>query len=242
VAAQDRIDWRRIKALSFDCYGTLIDWEQGILTALASWVDRYGAKAVLAGFGACEPDIEHAHPTWPYRKIIAEVYRQMALEFGHPADADDALKFAISVGTWPAFPDTVRALERLAKRFELFILSNVDEISISGTLAQLDVPFAGVYTAEAIGAYKPDARNFTHLTEKVALRGIASDEIVHVAQSLYHDHVPAKRHGLRTVWVDRTSGRPGAARLPGDMPAIDLKVDCLDELADLIDADFRSVH
>lgn len=236
------IDWRGVKAISFDCYGTLIDWERGILTALKPWVDRFGDRAVLAGFSACEPDIEHAHPTWPYRAVIQEVYRQMAIEFGMPADDGAALRFAVSVGTWPAFPDSVAALRRLARRFDLFILSNVDEKSISGTLALLDTPFAGVYTAEEIGSYKPDPANFAYLLDRLERRGIAPHELVHVAQSLFHDHVPAKRAGLKTVWIDRTSGRPGAARAPEEMPAFDHKTDCLQALADEIDLALEARH
>jgi 2-haloalkanoic acid dehalogenase type II len=239
---QAAIDWSKIRVLSFDCYGTLIDWEKGILTALSGWVERFGVSAVLAGFGACEPDIEHAHPNWPYRRVIAEVYRQMALEFGYDASDEDALKFAISVGAWPPFEDTLAALTRLAKRFDLAILSNVDEVSISGTLAHLEVPFIGVYTAEAVGAYKPDLRNFAYLLDRMAARGIARNEIVHVAQSLYHDHVPAKQIGLQTVWVDRTSGRSGAAPMPSQLPNVDYKVQSLKQLADHIDHALRSLH
>jgi 2-haloalkanoic acid dehalogenase type II len=236
------IDWRQVKALSFDCYGTLIDWERGILTALKPWVERFGERAVLAGFSACEPDIEHAHPTWPYRQVIQEVYRQMALELDMPASDDDALRFAVSVGTWPAFPDSVAALKRLARRFDLFILSNVDEKSISGTLALLDIDFAGVYTAEEIGSYKPDEANFRYLLERLEAKGVAPHEVVHVAQSLYHDHAPAKALGLTTVWVDRTSGRPGAARVPAIIPAFDHKTDCLQALADEIDLALEARH
>lgn len=230
------IDWGTTKALSFDCYGTLIDWEKGILEALAPWVRDHGARAVLAGFGACEPDIEHAHPTWPYRRIIAEVHRQMASELGREMHESEALAFAASIGAWPPFADTRAALARLAAHFELFILSNVDEVSISGTLAMLEVPFSGVYTAETIGSYKPDMSNFAYLADRLERRGIALSQTVHVAQSLFHDHVPAKRMGMTTVWVDRTSGRPGAARVPDELPRVDLKVDSLAALADIVDA------
>lgn len=230
------IDWTQIKALSFDCFGTLIDWERGILLALSDWVKVHGERAVLAGFGACEPDIEHAHPGWPYRTVIAEVYRQMAREFGRTPTEDQAFGFSVSVGAWPPFDDTLAALRRLRSHFDLYLLSNVDEVSISGTLAMLDVSFDGVYTAEVIGSYKPDLRNFAYLVDRLEEKGLAMHEVVHVAQSLYHDHAPAKRMGLTTVWVDRTSGRPGAARLPAVMPTVDLKVESLSALADIIEA------
>ncbi len=230
------IDWHKIEALSFDCYGTLIDWERGILAALQPWVARFGERAVLSGFSAVEPDIEHAHPSWPYRRIVAEVYRQMADEFDMPVDEDQALGFAISVGTWPPFEDSCAALKLLKRRYKLFILSNVDETSISGSLAQLDCGFDGVFTAESIGSYKPDARNFTYLIDAVERRGIKRDTLVHVAQSLFHDHVPAQAAGLKTVWVDRGAGRAGAARLPSPLPHFDLRVESLAALVELMQA------
>ncbi len=229
------INWRDIRALSFDCYGTLIDWERGMLAALKPWVAKFGDRAVLAGFSAVEPDIEHAHPNWPYRDIVREVYRQMAAEFHVSMTEDDAFGFAVSVGTWPPFDDTVSALHRLKKRFKLYILSNVDEVSISGTLGQLEIPFDGVFTAEAIGSYKPDEKNFQYLLRPLARQDVAPDQLIHVAQSLYHDHVPATSLGLKTVWIDRAQGRAGAARLPDAMPQIALRFGSLAELADHID-------
>ena len=225
------IDWSEIRALSFDCYGTLIDWERGILEALAPWVSRFGAPKVLAGFGAVEPDLEHAHPTWPYRQIVAEVHRQMTRELGLPPDDAAAARFAETISEWPPFPDTVPALRRLKTRFQLFILSNVDEASITGTLKQLEVPFDGVFTAEQIGSYKPNPRNFDFLLAQLAARDIKPHQVIHVAQSLYHDHGPAQAAGLKTVWIDRTSGRPGATRLPKPLPHFNLRFDTLDELA-----------
>jgi 2-haloacid dehalogenase len=230
------IDWRSVEALSFDCYGTLIDWERGILAALRPWVQRFGERAVLSGFSAVEPDIEHAHPSWPYRRIVAEVYRQMAHEFDMPIDEDQALGFAISVGTWPPFADSCAALKWLKTRYKLYILSNVDETSISGSLAQLDIGFDGVFTAEAIGSYKPDARNFTYLIDAVERRGTKRNKLVHVAQSLFHDHVPAQAAGLKTIWVDRAAGQPGAARVPASLPHFDLRVESLTALVEQIGA------
>jgi 2-haloacid dehalogenase len=218
------IDWQNIEALSFDCYGTLIDWEHGILAALQPWVSRFGDATVLSAFGAVEPHIEHAHPSWPYRLIIAEVYRQMAAKFDMPVDDDQALGFAISIGTWPPFDDSRAALKLLKRRFKLFILSNIDETSISGTLAQLETDFDGVFTAEAIGSYKPNAQNFQYLIDAVERRGINRSKLVHVAQSLFHDHVPAQAAGLKTIWVDRNGGKAGAARLPDPLPHFDARV------------------
>lgn len=225
------IDWSQVRALSFDCYGTLIDWERGILEALAPWVSRFGTAKVLAGFGAVEPDLEHAHPSWPYRQVVAEVHRQMARELGLPVDDDAATRFAETVSQWPPFPDTVPALRRLKSRFQLFILSNVDEASITGSLKQLEVPFDGVFTAEQIGSYKPNPRNFDFLLAQLSARGIEPHQVIHIAQSLYHDHGPAQAAGLKTVWIDRTSGRPGAARLPKPLPHFNLRFETLTDLA-----------
>jgi 2-haloacid dehalogenase len=232
---RNMIDWKNIKALSFDCYGTLIDWESGMLSALKPWVAEFGRQAVLAGFASVEPSIEHAHPTWPYRQVISEVYHQMADEFGVEVNSTDAFAFAVSVGLWPPFPDSVPALRRLKKRFRLYLLSNVDEVSISGTLGQLETEFDGVYTAEAIGSYKPDVRNFEYLLKRIDKQGIVQSQMVHVAQSLYHDHVPAKQLGLQTVWIDRTEGRTGAAVLPDPIPRYDARFATLAELADHIE-------
>jgi 2-haloalkanoic acid dehalogenase type II len=230
------IDWTSVKALSFDCYGTLIDWEQGILNALKPWVTQFDARTVLAGFRAVEPNIEHSHPTWPYRDIVSEVYRQMAAEFQVESSDTDAFAFAVSVGTWPPFADTVAALKVLKKRFRLYILSNVDEVSISGTLAQLETSFDGVFTAEAIGAYKPDPKNFDYLLKRVASQGVAPAQLVHVAQSQFHDLAPAKNIGLQTVWVDRNQGRQGATPQLAHLPEHDLRVTCLSDLVDHIPA------
>lgn len=225
------IDWTQVRALSFDCYGTLINWERGILNALEPWVSRFGAAKVLAGFGAIEPDLEHANPNWPYRQIVAEVHRQMARELGLEPDDHAAVEFAASIASWPPFPDTIEALKLLKKRFDLYILSNVDEVSISGTLKLLEVPFDGVYTAEQIGSYKPDPRNFDYLLKQLSVRGVRSHEVVHVAQSLYHDHGPAQAAGLHTVWIDRTQGKPGATRLPNPLPQFDMRFETLGDFA-----------
>jgi 2-haloacid dehalogenase len=229
------IDWPKIKALSFDCYGTLIDWERGLLAALKPWVADFGERMVLAGFAAVEPSVEHAHPNWPYRDVISEVYRQMAEEFHVEVSGTDAFAFAVSVGMWPPFADSVAALRRLKKRFKLYILSNVDEVSISGTLGQLETDFDGVYTAEAIGSYKPDLRNFEYLLKRLEHQNIAPAELVHVAQSLFHDHAPARQLGLQTIWIDRTNGRAGAAPMPDPLPDFNARFASLAELADHID-------
>lgn len=234
TAQKTTIDWPSIKALSFDCYGTLIDWERGILAALGEWATEFGADRLLAGFSAIEPSVEHAHPTWPYRQVMSEVYHQMAESLGVVVDRHAAFGFSASIGGWPPFPDTVDALRRLARRFRLYILSNVDEVSIAGTLGQLEVDFAGVYTAEQIGSYKPDRRNFDYLLARVHEHGVVPSELVHVAQSLFHDHAPAQALGLKTVWIDRSAGRQGATKLPDPLPRFDARHETLGAFADAI--------
>lgn len=159
------------EALSFDCYGTLIDWEAGIAGVLAPWAERRGLNL----------DQEQ----------LLEAY------------AD-----------WPAFEDSHDALTILRERFKLIILSNVDRASFAGSQARLGVEFTGVLTAEEIGSYKPSPRNFDALAVEAERLGVAHGTLLHVAQSLFHDHVPAKRAGLPTVWINRRHDRPGWGATP----------------------------
>jgi 2-haloacid dehalogenase len=213
----------RFAALSFDCYGTLIDWEQGILDALRPWTARAGAdvsdEALLAGFAELET-VEQAADPAPYPEILARVLRRLGERLGVPVSDVDASSFGGSIGAWPAFPDTPAALTRLASRYRLIILSNVDRASFRASNERLGVRFDAIVTAEDVGSYKPDPRNFAALLSTAAELGIASDRLLHVAQSLYHDHVPAKAAGLSTVWIDRRSGRSGSGATPRPERAI----------------------
>lgn len=237
------IDFTQIEALVFDCYGTLIDWESGILAALREVRSRHaiemGDEAVLAAFGRLEAQNQNDTPTALYPAILAAVYRDLADEWDIPPDDGDAEAFAATVGDWPEFDDTKVALNALTQRFSLNVLSNVDNASFARSKERLGVEFDEVMTAEDIGSYKPDRRNFEYAIRKLADRGIEKAKIVHVAQSLYHDHVPAQSFGLQTVFVDRRVGKAGSgATIQAQVPVEpDLTVQTLDELVRLAKAE-----
>jgi 2-haloacid dehalogenase len=223
-------------ALTFDCYGTLIDWERGILAELRPWAAPTGLSddAILEAFGAEESRCEAATPDKPYPAVLADVYRALGRRWGLKMNEVAPIAFGGSVGRWPAFPDSAEALAYLQRRFKLVILSNVDRSSFARSNAKLQVDFDLVLTAQDVGSYKPDRRNFERLLTELAGLGIAKDRILHVAQSLFHDVAPAKALGLSTVWVNRRKGRPGGGATPpaaGDATP-DLEVASMAELAD----------
>ncbi len=206
------------EALSFDCYGTLIDWEAGISTVLTQWATGHGVSAggeeLLTRYSTHEAAAEADHPTDPYPEILARSLRGLGAELGVEVNQQDADTFARSVPDWPAFEDSAEALSRLGQRFTLIILSNVDRTSFAASNARLGVRFTSVITAQDVGAYKPDQRNFDTLLEEARRLGIREGALLHVAQSLFHDHVPAKRAGLQTVWINRRQDRPGWGATP----------------------------
>jgi 2-haloalkanoic acid dehalogenase type II len=206
------------EALSFDCYGTLIDWEAGIAAVLGPWARRCGLhldqEQLLAAYAAAEAIAELEHPEELYRDILARSFRLLGNEVGAPVTDEDAAALASSVPDWPAFEDSHDALIALGESFKLIILSNVDRVSFAGSQARLGVEFASVLTAEEIGSYKPSPRNFDALCAEVRRLGIDRGRLLHVAQSLFHDHVPAKRAGLPTVWINRRHDRPGWGATP----------------------------
>ncbi len=200
-------------ALSFDCYGTLIDWESGLWTALQPLLRRgpkeLAREAALERFAAVESRVQAETPALAYAAVLAEAHRRLADAWGVAPDVEEARRFGASVGDWPAFPDTADALRRLKRRFRLVILSNIDNASFARSLPRLGVAFDDVFTAEDIGSYKPDPRNFAFLIARMAERGVAKDKLLHVAQSLFHDHAPANAAGLASAWIDRRAGVEG---------------------------------
>lgn len=219
VIASDRL--RDFQVLSFDCYGTLIDWETGIARALLPLVRAASIAPpldeMLARFGHHESQLEAAYPRMPYPQILAAVYERIAGGYGIEATAADCARFGASVGEWPAFPDSAPALAYLKRHFKLLILSNVDRRSFARTNKRLGVAFDAVYTAEEIGSYKPRLANFRYMLDRLARRGYKQHRILHVAQSLYHDHVPAQALGLRTAWIDRRHGGAGSGATPSPL-------------------------
>ncbi len=235
------IGLQNAKALTFDCYGTLIDWERGLLDALRPWIRGHGLiiddARLLEEFGKAESRIERDTPTVPYTDILRHVHHALARAFGLREDIDEASRFAGSVGDWPPFTDTIDALRDLRARYKLVIVSNTDQVSFGNTQELLGIVFDAVVIAEDVGAYKPDHRMFLRAFDVISVMGISKDEIVHVAQSLYHDHVPAKELGLTTVWVDRYRGSRGSGATPAAFGEVrpDYTVATLRELVGLLD-------
>ena len=231
------LDLTRFKVLTFDCYGTLIDWEAGILGALEPWAIRCGlalrGEELLDAFAAVESKIQSASPDKLYTDVLHDVLLALARTHGLPARDDEACDFAASIPSWPAFPDSADALGYLKRHYALVILSNVDRASFAHSNARLGVEFDLIVTAEDVGSYKPNPAHFERAFADLATRGIARSEILHVAQSLFHDIAPANRLGLPCVWIDRRHDRPGAGATPPSDATPDLRVISLDELARL---------
>jgi len=235
-------DLEHFRVLSFDCYGTMIDWEKGILTQLRPWLRDQGRSLedaeILEAFGVAESVQQAETHEAVYPLILRGVHTRLAARWGLVHDEEAAIRFGASVGQWPAFPDSHEALTRLGKQFRLVILSNVDRASFSQSNKLLNVGFDAIYTAEDIGSYKPDPRNFAHLIASEQKAGYPTQEILHVGQSLFHDHVPASKAGLATCWIQRPSPtrEHGAARLPNHRPNVDYHFTSLAELADAASA------
>ncbi len=208
------IDFSRFDALTFDTYGTLIDWERGILNAL---------QIVLAGddvsltedellelYARHESEVERGVYR-PYREVLAASVRRLCADIGvDPSDAAVA-DFSASVPQWPAFPDSADALRRLKGRYRLGVLTNCDDDLFAGSNRRLGVTFDWIVTAQQARGYKPRLQNFELMFATV---GVPRERILHVAQSLFHDHVPAKALGMTTVWIDRRHDRPGSGATP----------------------------
>ncbi len=205
--------------LTFDTYGTLIDWESGIWNALGPLRRRLDRPMdrddALAAFAEAETAVQNARPELRYSALLAVVHRDLAQRWATRPDADEDRRFGGSVGDWPAFDDAAASLAYLKRRHRLVTLTNCDQASYRGSSERLGDPWDRILTAEEIGSWKPSTGNFEFLLERVrADFGIGPDGIVHVAQSLFHDHAPAKAMGLRTIWIDRRGGRDGGATAP----------------------------
>ena len=206
------------KVLTFDCYGTLIDWETGIVAALGPFFAARGLALsrdeMLASFARHESTQEAETPGLLYSALLTEVHRRLCAEWRVAAGEADHRAFAASVGDWPAFPDSPEALAYLARFYKLVVLSNVDRQSFARSAQRLGAAFDAVYTAEDIGSYKPDLENFRYMLGALARAGHAAGDILHTAQSLYHDHAPANAVGLRSAWIDRRAGAAGSGATP----------------------------
>ena len=233
------------KALTFDCYGTLIDWETGLFDALIPLTSR--VSRTLSGDEVLEAHARHESsqqlqtPAKSYRDLLAIVYKRLAEEWGVSVTWADCVTYGKSVQNWPAFPDSAAALQYLKQHYKLVILSNVDNESFAVSNEKLRVAFDAIYTAEDIGSYKPSDRNFDYMLDKLTSIGIARHEILHTAESLFHDHGPANRHGLASCWIYRRHGKQGfgATVNPGVLPKVDFQFNSMAELASAHAAEVR---
>lgn len=234
------------KILTFDCYGTLIDWESGIWDALQPlWtangctLDRHTA---LVAFADAESARQGATPEMPYPEVLAHAHGALAERFRLRTTQDMDRAFGNSVPHWPAFPDTADALRRLKTRFKLAILSNVDRDGFAASNRKLGVAFDAIYTAQDVGSYKPASANFEYMLERLeADLGLGPGDVLHTAQSLFHDHVPARNLGLANAWIDRQKlaegGGWGATAQVARHPEVDFRFTTMMEMAEAADAD-----
>jgi putative hydrolase of the HAD superfamily len=224
------------KALTFDCYGTLIDWESGMVAALKPLTDQLSQELsrddILQAHARHESSQQLQTPAMVYRHLLAVVYKRLAEEWRAAVSWDDCLAYGQSVKDWPAFEDSVAALQYLKRHYKLVILSNIDNTSFVASNRKLGVAFDAIYTAEDIGAYKPSDRNFLYMLDKLKDLHIERREILHTAESLFHDHGPANTHGLTSCWIYRRHGQEGfgATMTPADMPTCDFRFNSMAEL------------
>ena len=225
------------KALTFDVYGTLIDWESGMVDALKPLTDKVSRSLtrddVLEAHAYYESTTQRWTPGKRYSELLPVVYRRLAEEWGVEVTWEECVAYGLSVRQWPAFDDSREALAYLKGHFKLVVLTNTDNLSFSGSNARLGVAFDGVYTAEDIGSYKPDDRNFDYMIETLVRQGVEKHEILHTAESMFHDHAPANKHGLANCWIYRRHDKEGfgATMDPGEMPKVDFQFNSMMDMA-----------
>lgn len=232
------------QVLTFDCYGTLIDWETGIWDALQPLITKNDRSDILradalAVFGRHEHAQETATPKLLYPQVLEKVHGTMASELGMRTTIELDADFGRSIAHWPAFPDTADALRYLKHRFKLVILSNVNRDGFAASNRKLGVAFDAIYTAEDIGSYKPSPTNFEYmLTHLRSDFGLQPGDVLHTAQSLLHDHVQAKAFGLANAWIDRQrlsiSGSWGATAPLEKCPETDFLFFSMGEMAEAV--------
>ena len=233
------IDFGKYEVMSFDCYGTLIDWEGGLVSGVRPILENHGVEAtgeeILALQARTESGLQAASEPGAYvkyRKVLGDTVVRFGEEYGFEPEPGEVLALADSLRHWEPFPDTVRALRALKERYELAIITNADDGLFALSACHLEVEFDYIVTAEQAETYKPSLGPF-----ELALRriGIPPAKLLHVAQSLFHDHVPAKRIGLDTVWVNRRAGKEGFGATPPAEAQPNLEVPDLETLVETID-------
>jgi 2-haloacid dehalogenase len=234
------------RALTFDCYGTLIDWESGMIEALKPLTSKVSGSLtrnnVLGAHARYESMQQRYTPAKNYRDILATVYKRLADEWCVAVQWDECVAYGRSVGDWPAFADSPAALQYLKQHFKLIILSNVDNASFALSNRRLQVTFDAIYVAEDIGSYKPDQRNFAYMLENLRALGIEKHQILHTAESMFHDHAPANICGLKSAWIYRRHADTGfgATMTPETMPKYDFRFNSMSDLVMAHKAELRS--
>lgn len=227
----------KFKLLTFDCYGTLIDWDSSISRLVQPWLaemkSQVPADLVVSTFALMQAKHQQTRPTLLYPEVLRRSWRDIEEQFGWDENLARADEFARSVPFWRPFPDTVESLRYLSQHFALGILSNVDNASLAGTLKMLEVPFLFTVTAEDVSSYKPGQPHFDSAIAHAARHGIEKSEILHTAQSKHHDIAPGNRLGLTTIWVNRRHGKKGTGATLAASADPTLTVNSLAELVDL---------
>lgn len=229
-------DFSRFEFLTFDCYGTLIAWEAGILPCLHRILAAHGKDTddvtLLQLYGDFEAAAEHGEYR-SYREVLQDVVTRFGQKFGFTPTVSEISSLPESLSSWKPWPDTVPALRELAKHFRLAIISNIDDDLFAATRPQLEVQFAEIITAQQARAYKPSLKVFELALSRI---GVPAHRVLHVGQSIYHDVLPAQSLGLSTVWVNRPSPRKGVGAVRSAQGRPDLEVPGLAELAALVRA------
>ena len=228
------MDFTSIRLITFDCYGTLIDWETGMLSSLRSLLRNTPAvedEKLLEMYGEIEAQIE-AGPYVTYRAVLGRAAEEIGRRLGAPINAADAQRFAGSLKLWPPFPDTVESLRALAKRYKLAIISNIDDDLFADTQRLLKTSFEFVVTARQVQSYKPSLKNFHEALARAEKLGIGKQHILHAAQSRHHDIDPANALGLKNIWVDRRHDKSGSGATVRSGAVPNFKVNSMAELAE----------
>jgi 2-haloacid dehalogenase len=219
--------------LTFDVYGTLIDWETGIIQSYQPILQTHqvsiDVEKLLEQFAFHEAEVE-ASSYKRYSEVLSTVLQRLGQELGFTPSSEELQKVSRSVEHWPAFPDSAKALAQLKKHYKLVVMSNVDDELFAFSNKKLGVEFDEVITAQQVGSYKPKLEHFHEAIKRLG----SKDKILHVAQSLFHDHVPAKEMGWDSVWINRRAGKSGAGATPPATATPDLEFPDLQSFADFI--------
>ncbi len=228
------------KVLTFDVYGTLIDWESGMIEGLKPLTDKVdrplSRNDTLEAHARHESSQQRQTPCKRYQELLPIVYRRLAEEWGICVSWDECLTYGQSIKNWPAFSDAETALQYLKQHFKLVVLSNIDNESFSYSNEKLAVEFDAIYTAEDVGAYKPADKNFDYMLDKIGSIGVKKDQILHTAESLFHDHVPANKYGLSSCHIYRRYKQEGfgATRTPEKIPNFQFRFNSMAEMVQAV--------